>query len=266
MRPVLILAVASATAILAAYGLQVRADHLLHAQVVRAAPAEQALPARVLWVWERPEDLRQVNPAITAVAVLETTLRLGAGLDVVPRRQPLVLPVGVTRIAVVRIESGNAFAAHHDDDAMLAAAVRHLRHAAEQPGVAALQVDFDARRSERRFYGRLLSATRRAMPAGMPLEMTALASWCSNDDWIAGLPVNSATPMFFRMEPDRRLRSTQATEFRVSEPLCRSSLGVSTTEPWPADTVGKRTYLFADRGWKQDVAWLAASTKDEDHP
>jgi hypothetical protein len=98
------------------------------------------------------------------------------------------------------------------------------------------------------------------MPAGMPLSMTALASWCSYDaGWIDNLPVDEAVPMLFRMEPDRR-RIAEAgglaavdhvRDFAIREPLCAGSVGISTTEAWPR-TAGLRVYVFPDRGWSRD--------------
>jgi len=52
-----------------------------------------------------------------------------------------------------------------------------------------VQIDFDARRSQRRFYVRLLRDLRRRMPPSLPLSITALASWCAYDDWLSGLPI-----------------------------------------------------------------------------
>ena len=73
--------------------------------------------------------------------------------------------------------------------------------------------------------------------------------------------------MFFRMEPDRRrLLASAAATWRVTEPLCSRSVGVSTGEPWPPDAASKRVYLFADHGWKQDIAWLAPPRRQEEHP
>ena len=224
----------------------------------QAARADAALPKRVLWVWERPEELGTM-PAADGIAVLEQTIRLGARAEVIPRRQPFTAPRGVSRIAVVRMEATAGFAAHRDDAELFKATVESLQRTAWQPGIAALQIDFDAKRSERAFYRRLLMRLRPRMPAALPLNITALASWCSTDDWIAGLPVQEATPMFFRMEPDRRRVLATAPEYRIREPLCAGSVGVSTRERWPGDVAGKRVFVFADRGWAEDLPLLEPS-------
>lgn len=111
-----------------------------------------------------------------------------------------------------------------------------------------MQIDFDATRSQRAFYRALLFDLRRQMPANLPLSVTALASWRSYDDWLRGLPIDEAVPMFFRMEPDRRRAPASLAGFRIHEPLCQESVGISTTDAWPPDIAGKRIYLFPDDG------------------
>jgi hypothetical protein len=60
----------------------------------------------MLWVWERPEDLRFLNSRRYGVAVLAQTLVLKDD-DVIqkPRHHPLLLPPDVKVVAVTRIES-----------------------------------------------------------------------------------------------------------------------------------------------------------------
>ena len=206
------------------------------------------LPARTLWVWERPEDLRSIDLRTTAIATLDRTLVLGRTMSVVPRRQSYLYPAGTRRIAVVRIEAPGTIA-----EGMEPFAAEAILEVAGDPAIAALQIDFDARRSQREFYTALLRDLRRRMTRSLPLSITALASWCSSDDWIAALPVDEAVPMLFRMEPGRRFARPGVPEFRIREPLCESSTGVSTREPTSANLEGKRVYVFADAGWREDL-------------
>lgn len=213
------------------------------------------LPRVTVWAWERREDLRAVDARTTAVAYLARTVQVdGGGARVVPRRQAMLLPAsaGLVRIAVVRIEVASGTALTEDSARMVAEAVRD----AAADGVGALQVDFDARASQRDWYSSVLRAVRARMPAEMPLSMTALASWCSYDGgWMHGLPVDEAVPMMFRMEPDRRRAGGigwGAGDFSVREPLCMGSVGISTREAWPDHMRGRRVYVFADRGWSRD--------------
>lgn len=207
------------------------------------------LPRLTLWAWERREDLSSLSSKKFAVAYLDQTLMLGLNANPVPRRQPLIFPTAASRIPVVRIETQPGAVL---DDQMRSQAVQAILNSARQPGIAALQIDFDATRSQRDFYRALLADVRRQMPAQLPLSITALASWCSYDDWLRGLPIDEAVPMFFRMEPDRGRAPADLAAFRIREPLCQSSAGISTTEPWPPQLSGKRIYLFADNGWQTD--------------
>ena len=223
----------------------------------RVSSRMDVLPRVTVWAWERREDLRGINPSTTAVAYLSRTVTVDRrGLAVSPRRQGLLLPasVGLTQIPVVRVETGEGALLN---DEMAEAAASAIA-AATEPSGAALQIDFDARRSEREWYRKVLFRVRQKVPAGMPLSMTALASWCSYDNaWMQGLPVDEAVPMLFRMEPDRRrfasndCREVQR-DFAIREPLCLSSVGISTREAWPRDTASRRVYVFADAGWQRD--------------
>lgn len=228
----------------------VRSDALPHVGAGRM----ERLPRLTLWAWERPEDLRSVDPATTAVAYLDRTVLVGDGvtvpaLRVLPRRQRLLTAENMKRIAVVRIEVQPGLGL---TDAMRVVVVRQILEAV-QPETAALQVDFDARRSEREWYRQVLVDLRGKMPAKMPLSITALGSWCSHDRWMQGLPVDEAVPMLFRMEPDHVKAAGDVDAFAIREPLCSTSVGVSTEEPWPAELAGRRVYVFPDHGWSQDT-------------
>ena len=218
----------------------------------------RSLPRTTLWVWERPEDLSRIDSQTTAIAYLDQTIEVGSQVISAPRRQAMVFPAAAVRIAVVRIEvKPGTDLAGADGQGMAEEAAQLVLKSAAQPGISALQIDFDATRSQRGFYRRLLGSVRRGMRADIPLSMTALASWCSGDDWIGSLPVDEAVPMFFRMEPDRGRAAANRPEFRIREPLCETSIGVSTREGWPDGMAGKRIYVFADRGWGADMAVLA---------
>ncbi|MGB9408621.1 MAG: DUF3142 domain-containing protein [Terracidiphilus sp.] len=216
------------------------------------------LPARTLWVWERPEDLRTLDPHTTAIAILDRTILLGHTATVIPRRQSFAYPAGITRIAVVRIEAPGFIGSDLEEPA-----ADLILDALADPNVAALQVDFDARRSQRAFYVRMLRDLRRRMPSELPLSITALASWCSSDDWLGGLPIDEAVPMFFRMEPDRHYVSPDLPQFRIREPLCMGSIGISTREQHSASLAGKRIYIFPDRGWREDLPLITENNLAE---
>jgi hypothetical protein len=196
-------------------------------------------PRVLLWAWESPQDLSFVNPHEAGVAFLARTVFIGSGtVRVVPRHEPLHVPGGTILMAVVRMQSTvGPFPA-------AAEVVPAIVEAARLAGVRALQIDFDAVKSERGFYRELMARVRDQVPRPVPLTITALASWCRYDGWIADLPVVEAVPMLFRMGPDRY---KPGEDFHVN--LCRNSVGVSTDEPIIKLPRVKRVYIFHPGSW-----------------
>ncbi len=206
----------------------------------RRADPLPGFPHVFLWAWERSENLDFIDPHSTGVAFLARTVFLSErNVSVRPRLNPLRYTPGAVLMAVVRVES--------DRTPLPAAApaAEAVAAAAGIPGVRALQVDFDATLSQRSFYREVLQRISKRLPAGMPLSITALASWCEEDNWIEGLPVAEAVPMLFRMGPGEQPRR----DFRPA--LCRSSVGVSTDEPLPGPPAAERLYIFNPRPWNR---------------
>jgi len=90
------------------------------------------------------------------------------------------------------------------------------------------------------------------MPAGMPLSITALLSWCAagpgSGDWLATLPIDEAVPMYFRLGGSARSGGDKSG-YPLHAAHCRGSLGISTDESWPPLNPQARIYLFAPRPW-----------------
>lgn len=209
-----------------------------------------SLPQTIAWAWERPEDLRSLPAGRVGVSFLAETVTLSASrLKVRPRLNALQVAPGTPLIACARIEVDF----RHPptlSPGQAAAASAAIAGMTNLNGVAAIQVDFDATTSQRSFYAGLLRDLRHRLPPAMPLSMTALASWCMDDPWIAGLPVDEAVPMLFRMGPDAedvRLLLAQGRDFSL--PVCRESIGISTDEPIHDLPAGRRRYVFRPEGW-----------------
>jgi Protein of unknown function (DUF3142) len=245
------------------------------------------LPAVIFWAWERPEDLRFLTPDQAGVAFLAKTIYLqppptdptgsSPSFIVRPRLQPLRIAVGTPQIAVIRMETPaaprlsslqqnqsalNAFTYSNAQRALLASEIASTQSIS---GVSAIQIDFDAPSSAQPFYTALLQDVRGKLPPSLSLSITALASWCIGDPWLAQLPpgtIDEAVPMLFRMGPDaanvaKFLHS--GDDFPVA--ACRGSRGLSTDETlsndlltagsaFPTfDTREKRVYVFAPRSW-----------------
>ena len=210
-------------------------------------------PEIILWAWERPEDLRFINTDEIGVAFLARTIYLQNDKAIVrPRLQPLNVLPETKLIAVARIESNRSAELSPDQRTQTVKAIAEL---ARKETVAAIQIDFDARSSEREFYRDLLTDLRRELPSGVKLSITALASWCMGDNWLTGLPIDEAVPMLFRMGVDRSNVLTRLEAGKdFSARIARHSLGLSTDEPLTALPAGRRVYVFNPRSWSEQSA------------
>jgi hypothetical protein len=211
------------------------------------------LPALMLWAWDRDDDLRFLDTRETGVAYLAATLTLrGEAVDLAPRHNPLALPAGVSRVAVVHVESDRAApprlsAAQSDRFVTALAAV------ADGVPHRVLQIDYEAVASQRAFFIDAIAALRRRLPE-TPISVTALASWCLNESWTEQVAADEVVPMLFRMGYDGRRARTQFAhggDFRSAE--CRTSIGVATDELPPALPPGRRVYVFNPRRWNADT-------------
>lgn len=218
-------------------------------------PFAHIMPRTVVWAWEEPEDLRSAPTATVGVAYLAETIVLRsknkpqASLEIVSRHQPLRVAPGSAVMAVVRIIAAPGFRDTPEARRRTADALAAL---SQRASARALQIDFDATGSQRAFYADVLRQLRPRMPAGMPLSITALLSWCSaargSEDWLAGLPIDEAVPMFFRLGGSARPAGDKGG-YTMRELRCQASLGISTDESWPALNPRARLYIFAPRPW-----------------
>jgi hypothetical protein len=210
-------------------------------------------PRVFFWAWERPENLEFLDPHEAGVAILVKTLTIeNAGISARPRMQPVRLPAGITAIAAVRIETPSTTRVSFSA-AIRKEAVRQILESGATVPAAAIQLDFDARASERDFYGDLLADLRSQLPPRIKLSITALASWCLYDDWISGLPVDESVPMLFRLGMDKApvTRYLAASgDFRAAK--TRFSVGISMDELPVKAPGGRRVYVFNPRPWTRD--------------
>jgi hypothetical protein len=210
----------------------------------RRADPLPGFPRLVLWAWERPERLEFVDPRMAAVAYLARTVGWREGrITSRPRMQALVVAEGTRVMAVVRLESWTP-----PLPGVERVAAEILRDASN-PAVRAVQIDFDARKSERTWYRDLLAVVHRRLDPSKPLSITALTSWCLGDPWVRSLPVSDAVPMLFRMgagEP-REVRGDFST------PVCRASVGISTDEIPYVLPHSRRIFIFDPHAWTPEA-------------
>lgn len=227
---------------------------LLAAVLLAAAPA-RARPARMVWAWERPENLDTLPPGV-GIAAVTGFIRLRGDAIVVRRgrRFPLVVPAGhPPPAAVVHIELDQNRPLDWSPvlaDQVVGAALAFSRGAAE------VQVDMEVRTSQRGALLDVLRGVRAGLPVGTTLSMTALASWCENETWLDAAPVDEIVPMLFRMgSGGYRLRAKLAAGGDFTHRRCRSALGIA-TDTAAVVPPGRRVYVFNPRPW--DAAAIAA--------
>lgn len=221
----------------------------------READPDGNMPQKILWAWERPEDLTFLAPPEHGVAFLAQTIYLEKErVSPRSRRQPLEIAPGSYVIAVTRIETAKgtferpAFS-HEMSEEIVAIILQTL----SLPNVRAIQIDFDATVSERNFYRAMMRDLRARLPAETPLTMTALASWCAGDTWLGDMPVDEAVPMVFQMGADKeKIANYLRNGNDWAEPLCRSSYGISVEEDrFEGMRPGRRLFLFKNSSWKR---------------
>ncbi len=208
------------------------------------------LPRVMFWAWERHEDLRTIDPRAVGVAYLAKTLFLRQDTVVTrPRLQPLQVPPATVLIPVIRIEV-DRFSPPTLESGQRMRVVEEIAAMSRASTIPAVQVDFDAKTSERAFYRAVLHDLRQELPDTTRISITALASWCLADNWLAGLPIDEAVPMLFRMGADRqRVLFHLQTGGDVRCRPTQQSLGIATDEPLPHMPSGRRVYVFSPRAW-----------------
>ncbi|MBX3292550.1 MAG: DUF3142 domain-containing protein [Acidobacteria bacterium] len=217
------------------------------------------MPRKILWAWERAEDLSFIDPNEYGAAFLAQTIFLENDRVIPkPRRQPFSAPDGTYLIAVTRVETNKEQPKRPTfDDEMLSRLAGLIAKTAEMPNIRGVQVDFDATVSERDFYRKLINAVRERTPEGVALSITALASWCAGDSWFNDFPIDEAVPMVFVMGRDQEsILSFLRRGDDWREPLCRGSYGISVDEPAVEGLQpNRRIYYF------KNSAWAAADLK-----
>jgi hypothetical protein len=234
---------------------------LIFSLLLMTVASAQEPPRTVLWAWESPQNLKflmKSNPPV-GVAFLARTVRVeGRRVSVRPRMQPLRVSPNTYLVAVVRIEMQRP--ALTTEQVMQVAEL--IVQAEDQHGIRELQIDFDARRSERTFYRDVLVEVKGIAKPTTRVTITALASWCMGDRWMTGLEIDGAVPMLFRLGAERDL--VRRTWVGVDkDPICREAVGVSTDEPWMG--VGaKQVFWFHPGPWTEaDLKRVLAEGKQQ---
>lgn len=218
----------------------------------------------VLWVWERPENLYFLKDKNITFAYLSGTVtKTSDGLVYYPRRQPLRIPDGSSTTAVVRIEDKSDKHEFNNQD-LLDISEYIVRSCQEKETNLSCQIDFDAVESQTDFYKKLVVSIREQIPKDIKLSITALVSWCTdNNPWFSGLPIDETVPMFFRLGRDENLywRKIKDGSLKLNS-ACQKSVGIATDEPMPNKVYleNKPIYIFNNLYWSS-ANWAIIKSK-----
>jgi hypothetical protein len=116
-----------------------------------------------------------------------------------------------------------------------------------------VQLDTEAKPSQRVFYRSLVQDLRTALPQRIKLSVTALAWWCRAPAWLDGLAADEVVPMFFRMGKDstamRKLLEHSPTHCTpAAARTAPASRRKNRSRHLPADAMPKLTGLTAMHG------------------
>lgn len=217
-----------------------------------AAKAQQ-----VAWLWD---EARLPAWSTREAAVLQRHILL-SGDDILtrPRKRWPALPPSALVTPVLHVEVSTVNPPRQIENSR-AIIVQALLDAAAASTSGWVQLDMEAKPSQRAFYRSLVQQLRNELPARIKLSVTALAWWCRAPAWLDGLAADEVVPMFFRMGADstamRNLLEQSPAALHAS---CRAgSAGFSPQEPFAHTVVARytRTYWFDRRAWKRDGADL----------
>lgn len=224
--------------------------------------AKVGRPALMLWAWERPSDLSWLACQDTGVAYLAQTLTLSKdSVRFRPRQVPLAVPENCFLEAVTRIETDGRHPPTLTDK-QIESLVDRIVLLSKSQGTKAVQVDFDAVKSSRPFYRKLIVLLKDRLPGDVELSITCLASWCVGDPWIKDLDVDLMVPMFFRMGLDHdRVLSHIKKGNSLHDNGTPVAIGLSLDEQDVLDAFkerlkgtdlkSRRVYLFSPKGFSQ---------------
>jgi hypothetical protein len=132
--------------------------------------------------------------------------------------------------------------------------VRAMHEAADASTSGWVQLDMEAKPSQRVFYRSLVRQLRSELPPHIKLSVTALAWWCRSPAWLDDLGADEVVPMFFRMGKDgARMRDLVEHSPAALHASCRDVAGFSPQEAFAPQVTARyrKTYWFDRYAWKR---------------
>ncbi|MGN6671433.1 MAG: hypothetical protein ACTHJ4_07860 [Candidatus Nucleicultricaceae bacterium] len=179
-----------------------------------------------LWSWDRLDDFHFIDNKNVRIASLIATFKADKKgfIKLELRHQGFRRPKDVSWIAVFRIELRPEQTVQDRDIENMIALMTHL-----SKGAVEIQVDFDATKSQRPFYKKLMQKLHQSI--SIPLSMTALASWCTFDPWLDEMPVSYAVPMLYSLGSEKEiLYQHLRAHGRFQVKKCRGYLGLNLSD------------------------------------
>ncbi|MBK6742596.1 MAG: hypothetical protein IPG66_06285 [Hydrogenophilales bacterium] len=234
-----------------AFGLGIIcAAGLLIALPVQEAALNQRL---VLWAWERHEDLSFLGRGEAAIAPVVVTVTLaGTTATTTWRRERMQFASGAEILPVIHVEAFDRLRSPVLNTEQKIVLTDTIIEVASRYPARVVQLDFEARPSQRAFYKAVLNDVRQR-DTHIRLSLTALASWCVGDRWLQDLTVEEIVPMLFRMGRDgTRIRDGYQRTGSLPAKECNDSVGLATDEWMPTSVSARRIYLFSPRPWTRE--------------
>lgn len=206
----------------------------------------------VLWVWDRPDNLNDLNLTFAKeyqVAPLLATIHISeSGLKVEERHHSFLAPDQREKMGVLRIDTPKlrtlSLANELIDPLVFIITAYEYRFKLD-----AIQLDFDAKLSERKFYDLLLKKLRSRLQTKTKLSITAIASWFT-DRWWKDSSVDEIVFMFYPL---------RASEVNFYKNLLRNpsyfkakpkiSVAFSVQDPMERPAKAHRVFWFNHQGW-----------------
>jgi hypothetical protein len=208
-----------------------------------------AKPKLILWSWQRNDDLTYIDDNVSVAPLVATIFVNAKGVLVEPRRNVLKINKNITLIPVIRLEIPPHIKVSDDH---IETIVRHIRSFVTSSNARCVQIDFDARKSQRPLYEKILTQLHAAMPA-IELSITALTSWCVGDVWIDTLPITHAVPMMYNLGKNaHEFKDDFKTKRKWRSKKCNGYIGFECNDMFTKPPRGWHVYVFNNNAWTAD--------------
>lgn len=202
----------------------------------------------VLWSWQRADDLSFVDKDVVVAPLVASIFVDKNGVSVQPRTNVLKLSENAQIIPVIRLEISPNIQV---DDEQIDAIVHHIGSFAASCKSNMVQIDFDAAKSQRTLYEKLLVKLRSSLP-NIKISITALASWCVGDAWIDKLPITHAVPMLYNLgehADDFKKYFKDKKQWKAAK--CQGYIGFEQSDVFIKPPRGWNVYVFNKSAWTE---------------